>query len=418
MMFAAKIMRVIPYVNLSMILLMLACLAYGIGGAPTPSSVGLAEMFIGFVLVLLVLMAGGLGMFKIDENRPLTMWSGFCLLLILYGLTVPFVLASVYDNGMRAVLRDLIGFCFFLIPLLIGPYFARHKYAEHIVTGILVVTGMMFACRFIYSIYQVDPTLVFANTLAGQGHVDITIANAPTVLFAAIFLSCVALETLGKGLKSQILSACLLVVALIPAVSALLALQRASLVGVMLSLLFTFVVIAGRQPQKAFFILLCGAIMVLCFLNEISFVLQSIIDKTRLVGLNSRYDELVAVSNNLGEVPYGHYTGRGWGASFLSPAAGFKYVTYTHNFFSGLWLKCGVPGVILGVGFIAYLARFLLSSHLIRKRPSMWCAMFFPLVINLFFYANHKSFDFGLILLLISIYSARYSASQESENAQ
>lgn len=395
--------------RLSFLLLAAACFIYGLAGAPTPARIYYPEFAIAFCLGLLVLTGHGFGnvtFFSVSEK--IERWKGFGLLLLVYGLTIPLIQGNLYSHGETAILRDLIGFAFLLLPMLFVKHFRKIEGSENIIVAILTVTGIFFALRFIYSVYKADPTLAFASSLVDEHPVHIMLANAPTVLFSGIILISMALKSFGAGLVSLLKTVLCAGLAGIAVLSAILALQRASLVGIALSFLVTLCIVSIKKPGKGSFLIAGSIALAIILFPQILILAQQIVQKTVDVGFNSRIAELLAVTENLGGYWGGHFFGRGWGASFLSPAAGYQEVTYTHNLFSAMWLKMGIPGVILTLGYCVSLSGYLFKSRLIFEHPAIWCALFFPLIINVLFYANHKSLDFGLILLLISIYKQRY----------
>ena len=95
--------------------------------------------------------------------------------------------------------------------------------------------------------------------------------------------------------------------------------------------------------------------------------------------------------------------GKGWGATLASPAVGGMVVNYTHNLLTALWLKTGLIGLILAGLYIAGLAKGLVP--LLWTNPVLAVALAVPLVIDTLLYASYKSLDFGLILLLIALYT-------------
>jgi hypothetical protein len=154
-----------------------------------------------------------------------------------------------------------------------------------------------------------------------------------------------------------------------------------------------------KAPYKALGALFLGVIAL--YAVDISFacVSTSLWEKTRSVGLNMRPQEMAAVWDIMSADPMTLLFGIGWGGVFNSPAVGGLAVNFTHNFFSSMFLKCGLFGVILSSAYIAGLLERLV--RVIKKNPVFGLALAAPILIDLTLYASFKSLDFGLVLLMI-----------------
>ncbi len=83
-------------------------------------------------------------------------------------------------------------------------------------------------------------------------------------------------------------------------------------------------------------------------------------------------------------------------------------VNYTHSLLITLALKGGIVLFLLGVlvTFTGLYQIFLIFQQDRAKALPIFC----PFVIPIFLYASHKSFYFGLILLLIAVWSIQGQA--------
>ncbi|HEY0901002.1 MAG TPA: hypothetical protein VGD95_02655, partial [Micavibrio sp.] len=95
--------------------------------------------------------------------------------------------------------------------------------------------------------------------------------------------------------------------------------------------------------------------------------------------------------------------GQGWGAGLVSPAVGPDMVNYTHNLFTTYLLKGGLVAVALVFIYLVGLCRGLWP--LIWAHPVRALAVAAPFFIDITLYASFKSLDFGLLLLLIALWT-------------
>jgi hypothetical protein len=118
-----------------------------------------------------------------------------------------------------------------------------------------------------------------------------------------------------------------------------------------------------------------------------------------------RFQELETVWGDVTRSAASALFGNGWGASIKSPAVGGLSVNYTHNLVSAALLKSGMIGAALLCLYLFLLGTSFFS--LVRQRPVLALALFWPFVIDIFLYASYKSLDFGLILTLIACYGLK-----------
>ena len=89
------------------------------------------------------------------------------------------------------------------------------------------------------------------------------------------------------------------------------------------------------------------------------------------------------------------------GGSYASPAVGNLYVTYSHSLLSYVLFKMGVVGLTITVIYLFFI--FKAIFHVVRRDVVLGNALFWAAIIPIFLYASHKSFDFGLLLILIFV---------------
>lgn len=363
--------------------LVLALLLYAGFGSPTPDHFGVVEIVIG---VLLVLSAGPLRLMTLFTRNPGYAWFVPGLFFLVYGLTIPLLIGVMAGNPPELVLRDLIPFLFLLMPIIFLDIDAS---ARRVVTGCAAIIGVAFGAR------------VF---IAGAGD-PAYLSIAPTVIFAAIFLVGMAGYTLYQSVTPRrvVWALVLAGMATMPLAAMAMTLQRASLGLFALCMAILLGVALWRRPGRGLWMvaglvlaaLVCGVV--------IESTVFDLLSKHHRVGSNMRYHEAAAVFDAVGaSVPNGLF-GLGWGATFESPAVGGLRVNFTHSLMTSLCLKAGVMG--LGFGLIYLMALCAPLRHRIMTAPVVVLALAVPVMIDVVLYASYKSLDFGVILLLVALWT-------------
>jgi hypothetical protein len=177
------------------------------------------------------------------------------------------------------------------------------------------------------------------------------------------------------------------------------ALQRASFAALVLFAVAGLFYILLYRPETALRLVALLAVLVFAFLPQLQDIIMRLELKHVQVGFNSRGAELQAILQ-LGTRDLGHFLfGHGWGALFENPAVGKMHVGYTHNLFSYYFFKTGLVGLALLV--IYWGAIFRENLRLVRINLPLGLSLMLPILISSFFYASHKAFSFGLLLLLV-----------------
>lgn len=381
-----------------------ALLLYGLLSSPTPDHPDWVEAVTGLLLVAAVGPAHGASCF-LPSGRLGPVWQGAGKALLIYGSTVPLIVALAEGNEAPRILRDYLAFLFLLLPLFLAPLAARDERYKIALTGLAVFIGLAFSLRALI------PAHGWPDPLGIGTHENfLYLTNAPTVLFAALLLSGLGLEALsGKRIGP---SAALFLLALLPLTAMAAVLQRASLGLFAASMAFLLAVMFYRQPLKAVLPLAILCLAVWAAQPLIAETASGLLAKTKAVGLNMRADEAAAVLDRLDTGILSVVFGKGWGASFVSPAVGPASVNFTHSLLTSLWLKTGLAGLALGCLYLGALAGELL--RLLVRRPLFALALAAPFFIDVFLYASYKSLDFGLILLMIAVYAPAPRRLKES----
>lgn len=377
-------------------MLLVALALYGVFGTPTPDRMGPPEYIIALLLILAVGMEGVLRPFGFGKKLPSALTSGQALLF--YGLLCPVVVGALQGNGLTAILRDLIPFLFFLMPLFLGSLQEKPGFAESL-SRLAVWAGLCFALRDLARIAANLVGLEFLNPVAADPLSYL--ANAPTVLFAALFLTGTAGRLIWQGyrLRDFLLAGLFLVLALVPFMAMAFSLQRASIgLAALVSVVWLLAAFV-KYPSRALRLLVPVALVLLAFLPFLEVLGEALMVKTQSVGLNSRLEEIGAIWREVSAQPLTLLFGLGWGASFSSPAVGGLSVNFAHSLPAAMLLKTGLAGMILSG---LYLAGFIPSFLRLMRRDSILAlSLAAPLLIDSLLYAAYKSFDFGVILLLL-----------------
>lgn len=392
-------------VDIRTFLVIVALMLYGAFGSPTPQSFGVVEAAIGLLLLLAVHPGR---VMRIFELRSPQRWPHFGLILLAYGMTIPLIGGVMRGNPPTLILRDMIPFLFLLLPLFL--IHLDHR-ARGLVAAAVAGVGVLFSVRI------VGPALLHLNIPASGGADPLYLSIAPTVLFAAVLLAGMGFYVLYRrcSLVSAVQAALLLALSGLPLATMAMTLQRASIGLFAVSMAALLVIAVIRAPVRALAPALVAAGLALLFFPMWGDVVAMLAHKHSLVGGNMRLQEAAAVFDAVDHSLLGALLGNGWGAQVESPAVGGVMVNFTHNLMTTYWLKAGVVGVLLLLVYLFTLARPLLA--VIRGNPVMVLALAAPLSIDCLFYASFKSLDFGLILLLITLWTRPQEAGDHTPAA-
>lgn len=359
----------------------IALIIYALFGSPTADDPGLVEIIIGLCL----LAAAGF------SATPV-----FAVILFAWGITVPLMASALQGGDANLIFRDLMAFCFLCLPVFFYPLMKEDGREKTLILLALFV-GLVFSARTLAPVY---------GWMAAPDEL-LYLANSPLVLFTAIYLSGYAGIFLYRGITVKNISAFAVcgALAVLPLSAMLVDVQRVGFAAVGLSLSILFVIGLIKKPLR----MIAPIIVIVClgfiFSTHLQDVITVIATKTAQVGLNMRLEEFKAVMDSVGGSPWTFLFGRGWGASFASPAVGGVEVNFTHSLLTYLFLKTGLIGCLLGAVYAGAGAIRVAGQG--AGRPLWALARFWPLCIPVFLYASHKSLDFGVIMLLAFLPAVR-----------
>lgn len=344
-----------------------ALLVYGMAGSPTPDHPGLIEALIGILLICSI---------SVSWRDPARV--AFIPLLV-FGMTVPMATAVWQGQAFGDILRDIIPFLFLCLPFFVAP-------TRHADTFVLLccAVGLLFAMRVLGQGLGILPP---AREL-------LYLANSPLVLMTAIIGLGGGLAALYRG-NAGVRTVLFLSGGAICLLAMLIDVQRATISAVAISLFIIGGIGLVKAPARMIWPLAVVVLVIFAGWDLIATTWHSMAGKTALVGVNMRWHELVAVYDHL-RGNWGHVLfGIGWGGHFESPAVGGWSVPYTHSLLSYMMLKTGIIGTGLTI------AALINCLNRIAARCSILSlALFWAILIPVFFYASYKSLDFGLVLVL------------------
>lgn len=384
--------------------LMSAMAVYAFRGSPTPDNPGWPEVLTGLLLLAAVGVKGGIRALTISFSAPMKLWQIGGKLFLLYGLSVPLIGGGMAGHGAAEVLRDILPFAFFLMPVFLTENFEkRPEYGRYLLFAAIAL-GFVFALRALLPFY---PFSILNVGIFPQSEELFYFANAPTVFLAALMLLGLSGKTVmeAAGAKDIARAAILFGLSLLPLLAMTAAEQRAGVGACVLYAVMLAAMAVWRSPARAARLLLAIFFVVWAAFPVFMDAAEILGRKTSAVGLNMRDQEAKAVWEAVSGTgnPAHILFGLGWGGGFHSPAVGGVYVNFTHSLLTSMLLKTGLVGVFLACTYLAGLLNLL--TGLLFRHPRVAMALLAPFLVDIFLYASFKSLDFGLVLLLIPVYT-------------
>lgn len=366
---------------------------YALMGSPTPDHPGWIELLLGLGLIAFVGASGGMRI--ISPAQPSPPFVNALRALVCYGLVVPTAVGVINGNDTLLAARDMLSFLFLALPLVLSFRDMTSASFRSLILGLACCIAALFSVRTL---------LPVLNLWIPQGEL-MYLSNSPLVLFAGVY----AIIGAWHAFETRAIVPAFFWMALSALICAamLLDTQRATLLAMVLSLLMYGLYRFAKRPVNQILpalvlIAVCGAGWVLIY-----DVFQLMAVKTQAVGWNARQAEAWAVYEALAKNPGAILWGIGWGGSFSSPAVAGLDVNFTHSFLTTLALKGGL--LLLGLGLWVLIAgclsvlRLILSGREADVRIGL--ALGWAFIIPMFLYASHKSLDYGLVLMVMVLWS-------------
>lgn len=386
------------------VFLITAIVVYGVFGSPTPDHPGVWEAAVGILLILAIGAAGIKNAFT-----PVSTGSPYLKILQIFfltGLLLPCLSAVYAGNDPVLVLRDVAAFLFLGLPLFLSMRFDGRPDLVRKLSFALVFAGLCFCIRTLVPVFNI---WIPAGEL-------LYLSNSPLAILAGLLLTGLGWNAALKQTPRSFMFAFLCGTgALVIVAAMILDVQRATIGAMALSGLVLFLFSLVETPRRVVFpvtVLLAGGWI---FRHTVLGILQAMEHKTALVGFNARIAEAHAVIENVSYDPVAFFIGRGWGATFSSPAVAGLEVNYTHSLLTTMLLKGGlILFCVCGLMLVAALYQIFLIFQ--RDRVS-GLALFWSVIIPSLLYASHKSLDFGLVLLMTGVWSVAGGALQNSASS-
>lgn len=390
---------------------LLALVLYGAFSSPTPDVIGMAEYVIGGLLVAVIGLSSASHLLTHSDApyHPAIRQSG--LILLAYGASITVLNGVLHGHDFMTFVRDAIAFGFLLLPLAFMKIITeRPQKFRRILLGGCIIIGTLFSVRSILNSLQIQ-AFVFDLPVTGE---LLYLANMPTVLFTALFLTGWIVQQFFSPLTYRTIALSLggIVIIALTLMAMTLTMQRASLVCVALFAIIVIGMQVIKSPSRGIIVLVLLAAIASVLWPMIDTVIEMVIQKTTLTGFNRRFEEMSAVWDAVSRNPLTILFGLGWGATFSSPAVAGVTVSFTHSLITTLLLKCGIVGLILGGVYMYSILKIVVK--ILKQRTSIGLALLFPIAIDIFLYASFKSLDFGLILTLVLVFSATLSNKKDN----
>ncbi|QQG36785.1 MAG: hypothetical protein HYS17_03145 [Micavibrio aeruginosavorus] len=397
--------------------LLMALALYALLATPTPDNLGV----IGFSIGLGLLFAAGVpGLIQVA--RPAQGPAGMPLfipaarLLLMWGLCVPLLAGLMTGREATFILRDLVAFICLLLPLFLWPCLKNWPQADRLFPAMLCMVGIIFAVRVLWGAISEQGGAI---RLYGFISDPDNLLNAPTALFALLYLTGTGGRLLGRASNSRsLLLAFLCFIPVLILLAAMLGVgQRAHIGAWGLALILWAGALIWRCPRALGRILLltCPLIVLLALLPVAGLqgLLMGLLEKNTLVGFNNRLEEARVVFESFSGQPFWAVLfGQGWGAGITSPAAGPYPVNYTHSLLTTYLLKTGLCGFMLVLAYLAVLAAGI--WRVLWVFPVGGVALAAPFLIDITLYASFKTLDFGLLLSLIVLWTNWVGSARQS----
>jgi hypothetical protein len=384
--------------GLSAAALVMALALYGAFSAPAPPSVRLTEAAIGGLLLLAVGWRAPL--FAVTghalRRADLPAWEALAIPALAWLLWAPLLRGAALGWESADILRDVVPLLYLFLPVLLVPALRRGgAWAERLLGGGLILAGLLFTLRW-WKEVQWGFGAVGVRAMTDGGAYFL---NAPSVLFAAVALPVLALGLAARGGVARWIAAPACALAGAFCLAALAGAVHRSALG--LALLSGVAVAAwwARRAPGLILLILAGLTLAGGLAGESLFgAWGQAAEKTRLTGVNARWDEAAAVFQHAVQSPWSLLFGDGWGARLENPAVGGWRVSYTHTLATYALVKGGLLGALALTAYLGGLAPVLL--RLLRVDPPLGWALLPPLLMALGVHTSFKYLDTGLLLTL------------------
>ena len=395
---------------------LLICLVYGAGSTPSPDSIGLPEIAIGFLLVILVGWQGLASLAGLRDAFADRFVPGYVRLSAAYLLVVPSIHGLFFmDNSLADFVRDFVPMIYMLLPLLIlHKIGARPELWLSVTVVGLCMIGFLFAVRFFLDIGG-GIVEIGSRPLVGTNRDNPM--QYPAMLFFLSFTTCAGVYMSLKG-KRFLLGLVLLLVSVVPWTVMIASVMRApialTLIAVVLVALWP--VRGGRITPQSLLFVMAGGVAVVAFspgliVEGVLGGMDLLVKKTTEHGLNARDIEAMAVLSNIDSVPVLLF-GEGLGGLISNPIGDGGGWRFVHNYFLYFLFKTGIVGLMALFAYLFWMARIVWRSDWRdEKNFLILVSMLSPVGVAMLLEPSFKSMSFGFLLFLVPLLGVRKAYS-------
>lgn len=376
-----------------------ALLLYGGLSVPAPPALRGAELSIGMLILLSIGWKWPLAVASGHALRARSGigWMPVAVAAFAWLLWAPLLRGAALGWEAADILRDVVPLLFLFLPVLLVPALCgAGQTAVRALTGGLAMAGLLLALRW-WRQAEWGFGAIGQRAMADGG---VYLLNAPSVLFAAVALPAVALSLVAVGgqLRHWLAAVPCAVGGALCLAALAGAVHRTALGLALLSLTLITLWWARRRAWLVLPLLASLGLLVAVGGDALVGAWQQAAEKTRLTGVNARWEEAMAVIDHAVVTPWALLLGDGWGARIANPAVGGWRVSYTHTLASYSLLKTGVFGMVALAAYLGALVRPW--YRLLAADPPLALAVVPPLLMALCLHTSFKYLDTGVILSL------------------
>jgi hypothetical protein len=394
---------------------LLIAIIYALFSSSTPDEMGVAEASIGLLLVLFVGLGVSLDVFgwgfllrKDKSVIPDYVYVSFIALAVIPTIHGLFVVG----NSLGDFMRDFIPFLYLYIPIFFLPHMAKNpSFWLRVMLVALCAIGISYSVRF-FLVSTVPISLI------GKIYIPVSMSYFPTdpaVLFSTTLLITVGVYMVLQGKPFEALKGIVLLLLGVVAYSSLVAVVvRAQIILVLFSAFVMVLYFMVKKPVRGIPMFVVIALAVYYFLGDIVYdffegVFELVMEKFRIVGMNARNIEFIAVIDNAASSTSKTLLGEGWGGLLSNPIYGGSHIRFVHNYFAYFMLKAGLTGLIFSAMYAYwFLKHFTVIARAIRREPLYVILIISILnifIVHVILEPGFKMFSFGLILLVLTLAS-------------
>jgi hypothetical protein len=416
---------VIKYISVKNYLFIVALLLYPIISSPFPSKIGVAEIFIGFLIVASINYSYLLPLNPINIYSKFSYLVPFQIILFILLFVPTLVIVASSKFLLEDYIRDVIPFLYIFIPFFYYNFiYSKFKWYLYL-PWLVSIIGFILSLRYLYIIYATYGITAFLSIgNASYGDELLYLTYDASVHFSAVFLFSNSILMFSQ--QRYLLSILTLFLGIVPFLGNIIIAQRAPTFLTILCV-SVFAIIALTRHFKKHFIIIVLVGVAFLLIASIQFnelfsplfnienfpIFSKMLEKQEKFGLNAKDSELYTVLGIVFSSAPKLIFGIGWGSVFKDPIIPEVEVSFTHSAFTYFLLKTGILGLTC---FILYLSLIFKSSfnnsfsqHSVTSDYRMYKIMVFlsalpAVIIGIFLQVSYKTLSFGVVLLSLLLF--------------